>query len=58
MKEYIRFGSIPKNERSGIYRTEEKIGEEQGVSVYDCIVIDGNYILVFLFLYLIQLLIP
>ncbi len=31
---YIRFGEIPDNEKSGIYRGEEKIGEEQGVSVY------------------------
>lgn len=35
--EYIRFGEIPANEKSGIYKGEEKIGEELGVSVYSAI---------------------
>lgn len=33
---YYRFGEIPFNERSSIWRSgEEKIGEEKGVSVYE-----------------------
>lgn len=44
MKEYIRFGDIPENERSGIYRGDEgKIGEEIGVSCYEFIFLDGRY---------------
>lgn len=43
MKKYIRFGEIPKNERSGIYRGDSKIGEEVGVSVYDAICINGKW---------------
>lgn len=43
MKRYIRFGDVPKNERSGIYRGDMKIGEELGVSVYDTIYLDGNW---------------
>ena len=35
---YIRIGDIPENERSGIYRSGEKIGEEDGVSVYNAVV--------------------
>ncbi len=42
-KHYIRFGEIPENEASGIYRGEEKVGEEKGVSVYDAVEIDGEY---------------
>lgn len=42
-KHYIRFGEIPENEVSGIYRGEEKVGEEKGVSVYDAVEIDGEY---------------
>ena len=41
-KYYIRFGEIPKNERSSIYKGEVKIGEELGVSVYDAVYIN-NY---------------
>lgn len=40
-KHYIRFGEIPENEVSGIYRGEVKVGEEKGVSVYDAVEIDG-----------------
>lgn len=42
-KHYIRFGKIPENEASGIYRGEEKVGEEKGVSVYDAVEIDGEW---------------
>ena len=31
---FYRFGEIPKNEKSCIWKGEEKIGEELGVSVY------------------------
>lgn len=31
---YIRFGDIPANEKSKIYREEKEIGSENGVSVY------------------------
>lgn len=32
---FYRFGEIPKNEKSCIWRGEEKVGEEPGVSVYE-----------------------
>ena len=32
---FYRFGEIPKNEKSCIWRGEEEIGEEPGVSVYE-----------------------
>ena len=36
-KLYIRFGDIPENERSGVYENfERKVGELEGVSVYEC----------------------
>ena len=38
MNRYIRFGEIPLNERSGIYK-----GEEIGVSCYDVILLDNEY---------------
>jgi hypothetical protein len=34
---YIRFGDIPKGERSTIWNVETKVGKERGVSVYDCL---------------------
>ena len=44
MNRYIRFGEIPLNERSGIYKGDEgKIGEEIGVSCYDVILLDNEY---------------
>lgn len=43
MKKYIRFGNIPENEVSGIWRDEIKVGEEKGVSVYDAVMIDGQW---------------
>ena len=43
---YLRFGKIPKNERSSIYKIEEKVGEEEGVSCYRGVIYkDKVYIL-------------
>lgn len=42
-KRYIRFGDIPEKEVSGIYRGEVKIGKEKGVSVYDAVMINGQW---------------
>lgn len=43
---YIRFGDIPPNEKSKIYRGEEEIGCENGVSVYPAFETDeGNIVL-------------
>lgn len=42
-KYYIRYGDIPPNEISGIYKAGEKVGEEIGVSVYDAICINGEW---------------
>ena len=42
---YIRFGEIPDNEKSKIYRGEEEIGEEDGVSVYPAFEVNGNIVL-------------
>ena len=40
---YLRFGQIPENEHSGIYKGDQgKIGEEIGVSCYRGIVIDNK----------------
>lgn len=42
---YIRFGDIPPNEKSKIYRGEEEIGTENGVSVYPAFEdADGNIV--------------
>lgn len=43
-KYYIRFGDIPENETSKIYRGEECVGEEDGVSVYPAIIDDDGRI--------------
>lgn len=40
---YIRFGEIPKDERSSIYYRGMYCGKEEGVSVYDCAFIRGGY---------------
>lgn len=32
---FYRFGEIPINEKSSIWKGEEKVGEELGVSVYE-----------------------
>lgn len=42
-KFYIRIGDIPSNEKSKIYRGESVIGEEEGVSVYNCIKLNNTY---------------
>ncbi len=42
-KQFIRFGGIPENGKSGIYNGDlGKVGEEKGVSVYEAIMIDGK----------------
>ncbi len=38
---YIRFGDIPKDGHSKVYRSDVVIGEEQGVSVWNCIFANG-----------------
>ena len=43
MKKYIRFGNIPENEVSGVWCDNIKVGEEKGVSVYDAVMIDGQW---------------
>ena len=35
-KKYIRFGDIPKDKISRIHRSDAILGEEKGVSVWDC----------------------
>lgn len=43
---YLRFREIPKNERSSIHKTGEKIGEEIGVSCYRGVIYEDKvYIL-------------
>ena len=42
---YIRFGDVPSNETSKIYRGEVEIGEENGVSVYPAFELNGNVVL-------------
>lgn len=32
---FYRFGDIPKNEKSSIWKGDKKIGEENGISVYE-----------------------
>ena len=39
---YIRFGEIPDDEKSRIYRGEEEVGKENGVSVYPAIMDEGG----------------
>lgn len=39
---FIRFGGLPKGGRSKIWRGEEVVGEEKGVSVYDAVVRDDG----------------
>lgn len=43
MKKYIRFSDIPENGVSGIWHDDAKVSEEKGVSVYDAIMIDGQW---------------
>lgn len=42
-KYYIRFGDIPKHERSTEYDDGEAIDKELGVSVWDCALANGIY---------------
>ena len=42
-KQYIRLGDIPENEVSGIWCDTIKVGEEKGVSVYDAVMIEGQW---------------
>lgn len=35
-KQYLRFGDIPKDKISRIHRSDAILGEEKGVSVWDC----------------------
>ena len=35
-KKYLRFGDIPKDKISRIHRSDAILGEEKGVSVWDC----------------------
>lgn len=42
-KFYIRIGDIPSEENSAVYRGDIVVGYEDGVSVYDCVEIDGLY---------------
>lgn len=46
-REYIRFGKIPDNEQSNIYRHGELVGKEIGVSVYDCCYNRGKYCIIY-----------
>lgn len=43
MRNYIRIGELPKDEKSHIHRGDAIIGEEKGVSVYNCVEINGYY---------------
>lgn len=44
---YLRFGQLPNNERSGVYKGDlGKIGEENGVSCYKGIVINGEVFII------------
>lgn len=42
---YVRFGEIPKDEKSGIYDWKEQriVRSENGISVYDCCKIGNEY---------------
>jgi hypothetical protein len=42
-KTYIRIGEIPIDEKSKIHRGDAVIGEEDGVSVYNCIKLNNKY---------------
>lgn len=47
--QFLRFGYIPKNERSAIHCNEEIIGYEKGVSVWNCFfdVVSSKYALIY-----------
>lgn len=40
---YIRFGEIPSDEKSKVYRGDEIVREEAGVSVWEAIECDNRY---------------
>ena len=40
---YIRFGSIPKSQKSKVYASDQVIGEEPGLSVYRAVEANGIY---------------
>ena len=42
-KYYVRFGNLPAHEKSGIWKSDQLIGYEDGVSVYDCCIDNGTY---------------
>lgn len=44
---YIRFGEIPKTEKSKVYKGDRVIGEELGVSVYDAVFYDGEWKIIY-----------
>lgn len=39
--QYIRFGHIPKDKISRIHRSDDVLGEEKGVSVWNCAFVNG-----------------
>ena len=43
MKKYIRFGRIPFNEKSKAYKSDISYKEENGVSVWDSIIVNNVY---------------
>ena len=43
MKKYIRIGEVPESGRSSIWRGEQIVGTEAGVSCYNCCKIAGKY---------------
>lgn len=43
MKEFIRFGELPKDGKSTIFKGNEPIGKESGVSVYEVYRNDNGY---------------
>lgn len=45
-KYYIRFGDLPPHERSGIWKSDELIGYEDGVSVYECCIENDTHKLI------------
>lgn len=44
---YIRFGFIPENERSNIYCGDVVVGQELGVSCYECMKVDNKYRIIY-----------
>lgn len=44
---FIRFGFIPESERSNIYCGDVVVGQELGVSCYECIKVDDKYRIIY-----------